>query len=120
MAPEVIEGKYGREVDAWSIGVILYMILTGNPPFNGSNHQEIFEAVKIGKISFQNPQLIITSDSVKDLIAKLLVKNPSHRFGAKEAYNHPWVAEEVERESSKAQLEDSVLVHLKKFSVSGK
>ena len=52
VAPEVMDGEYTEKCDMWSIGVILFVLLSGTPPFNGANDDEIMEKVKIGKYSF--------------------------------------------------------------------
>jgi calcium-dependent protein kinase len=72
IAPEVLNKKYNEKCDIWSCGVILFIILSGVPPFNGANDQEIMKNVKIGKFSFSDPCWTNVSDKAKDLIKKLL------------------------------------------------
>jgi len=77
VAPEVLRGKgYGKEVDFWSIGVILYVLLCGFPPFYEETNQELFETIKKGKFDFPSPYWDDISDMAKDLINNLLVVDP--------------------------------------------
>ena len=85
IAPEVIEGKYDEKCDLWGIGVILYTILCGLAPFEGENNDEIIEKVKIGHFEFPKVCWKDKSPEVKDLIKKLLTKDPEKRICAKEA-----------------------------------
>ena len=58
VAPEVMDGEYTEKCDIWSIGVILFVLLSGTPPFNGPNDEEIMEKVKIGKYSFSGKHFV--------------------------------------------------------------
>jgi len=91
IAPEVLQGAYSKKVDCWSLGVIMYIILSGTPPFNGKNNQEILLSVYNGCFTFRPPTFKTVSDLAKDLISKLLVKDPNLRLSAAEAYQHPWI-----------------------------
>ena len=90
MAPEVLRANYNESSDLWSIGVILYILLIGQPPFFGKSENEISQAIKKGKYDISNSQYISLSQNAKDLIAKLLKINPQERITALEALNHPW------------------------------
>ena len=90
IAPEVIRGKYDEACDLWSIGVIMYIMLVGTPPFNGEEDDDILRAVSIGKYETSYPQYQSLSENAKDLITKLLKFNPSERITASEALKHPW------------------------------
>ena len=90
IAPEVIKGKYDEACDLWSIGVIMYILLTGSPPFNGDNQNEILKSILIGKYDTTLDTYKTLSNNAKDLITKLLRFNPSERITAKEALMHPW------------------------------
>ena len=93
VAPEIIAGKaYGREVDYWSIGVILYILLCGFPPFFEENNQQLFEMIKKCEYEFPSPYWDDISDSAKDLIKSLLVADPSKRLNADMILRHPWVS----------------------------
>ena len=90
MAPEIIKRKYDEKCDLWSIGVILYILLTGRPPFDGNDDEEILLNVKKGvydKYSYPYPLL---SANAKNLIDKLLQYDPKKRISAEQALEHPW------------------------------
>lgn len=93
MAPEVMNKKYDRACDVWSIGVIAYTLLAGYPPFNGKNEKEIYEEVKEGKFRFSSPRWDDISVSAKDFICKVLKKDPKLRISAAEAHKHDWIKE---------------------------
>ena len=89
MAPEVIDSEYTEKCDEWSCGVILYMLLTGNPPFKGNNDAEILARVKKLKFRMNQEDFNIVSEEARDLIKKILVLE-NERITALEALNHPW------------------------------
>ncbi|KAG6757351.1 hypothetical protein POTOM_037659 [Populus tomentosa] len=93
VAPEVLLGReYGKKVDVWSAGVVLYIMLAGFPPFYGETAVNIFEAVLRGNLRFPAIVFQSVSASVKDLLRRMLCKDVSRRFSAEQVLTHPWVA----------------------------
>ena len=90
MAPEVMKGIYNEKCDIWSAGVILYILITGTPPFNGETDEDILENVKKMKYTFNIPEMKNISVALKDLIASVLVEPPK-RPTAEQILNHPWI-----------------------------
>lgn len=94
IAPEIVEGKgYGKEVDYWSIGIILYIMLCGFPPFYDDNNQKLFEAITSCKYEFPSPYFDKVSDAAKDLISKILVRDPKERLNADQILSHQWIVD---------------------------
>ncbi|EAK88852.1 calcium/calmodulin dependent protein kinase with a kinas domain and 4 calmodulin-like EF hands [Cryptosporidium parvum Iowa II] len=91
VAPEVLQGKYDKQCDMWSLGVILYILLCGYPPFHGSNDSIILHKVQKGVYAFKEEDWKHVSFLAIDLIRKLLTYNPSERITARDALNHPWI-----------------------------
>ena len=90
MAPEIIKRKYDEKCDLWSIGVVLYILLTGRPPFDGNDDDEIIENVKKGVFDKWSYPFPLLSEQAKDLIFKLLQYDPKKRISAEQALEHPW------------------------------
>lgn len=90
VAPEVLTGEYSKECDMWSFGVILYLLITGRTPFNGSNPQELLENVLEATYRMEDDDWKEFSQNAKDIVSRLLIKDPSKRLTAQEALKHPW------------------------------
>jgi calcium-dependent protein kinase len=90
VAPEVLEGSYDEKCDVWGVGVIMFVLLSGTPPFNGKNDDEIMKNVRKGKYEFKHDKWKGVSDEAKNLIDQMLVLDPEDRISATEAIEHEW------------------------------
>ncbi|KAK6294398.1 hypothetical protein J4Q44_G00352280 [Coregonus suidteri] len=92
MAPEVINAhEYSQQCDVWSIGVIMYMLLCGEPPFIASSEERLFEMIKKGELNFDGPVWDTISDAAKKVLSYLLKVDPAHRITANELLDNPWI-----------------------------
>ena len=90
IAPEVLSRNYTELCDLWSRGVIMYILLTGRPPFNGSNEEEIMKKIKEGNYDLKKYPWGVISEEAKDLLKGLLQVNTKKRLTAKQALEHKW------------------------------
>ncbi|KHN16906.1 Calcium-dependent protein kinase SK5 [Glycine soja] len=118
VAPEVLRKLYGPESDVWSAGVILYILLSGVPPFWAESEPGIFRQILLGKLDFQSEPWPSISDSAKDLIRKMLDQNPKTRLTAHEVLRHPWIVDD--NIAPDKPLDSAVLSRLKQFSAMNK
>ncbi|MQM15490.1 hypothetical protein Taro_048433 [Colocasia esculenta] len=88
VAPEVLNRSYGKEIDVWSAGVILYILLCGVPPFWAETEKGIFDAILQGEIDFQRHPWPTVSESAKDLVRQMLTQDPKKRITAAQALGH--------------------------------
>jgi len=109
---------YGTKADMWSIGVILYILLAGYPPFNGNNQRELFRLIKKGRYVFHEQYWGSISDDAKDLVSKLLVVDPKDRLTASEALQTDWMGK-TSRSLVTRDLGQS-LIQFKKFNAKRK
>lgn len=118
VAPEVLRKHYGQECDVWSAGVIIYILLSGVPPFWDETEQGIFEQVLKGELDFISEPWPSISESAKDLVRRMLVRDPKKRITAHEVLRHPWV--QVDGVAPDKPLDSAVLTRLKQFSAMNK
>ncbi|OMJ70518.1 hypothetical protein SteCoe_31492 [Stentor coeruleus] len=106
IAPEVVAGNYSYECDMWSCGVILYILLSGYPPFDAKSSAEILKKIRLGKYSFDKPIWESVSNDAKNLISKLLCP-AEKRMNASQALCHPWIKSlGIYPKPQKTQLDD--------------
>ncbi|CAL8293874.1 unnamed protein product [Merluccius merluccius] len=94
VAPEILsETGYGLSVDVWALGVIVYILLCGFPPFRSQNRdqEELFQLIREGKVHFLSPYWDPVSEGAKELVRGLLQVNPIERLSASQSLQHPWV-----------------------------
>uniref|UniRef100_A0A3Q1C5M0 Peripheral plasma membrane protein CASK n=1 Tax=Amphiprion ocellaris TaxID=80972 RepID=A0A3Q1C5M0_AMPOC len=114
MAPEVVKREpYGKPVDVWGCGVILFILLSGCLPFYGTK-ERLFEAIIKGKYKMNPRQWAHISESAKDLVRRMLMLDPAERITVYEALNHPWLKER-DRYAYKIHLPETV-EQLRKFN----
>eukprot|EP00331_Platyophrya_macrostoma_P033866 CAMPEP_0176441590 /NCGR_PEP_ID=MMETSP0127-20121128/21290_1 /TAXON_ID=938130 /ORGANISM="Platyophrya macrostoma, Strain WH" /LENGTH=469 /DNA_ID=CAMNT_0017826401 /DNA_START=25 /DNA_END=1434 /DNA_ORIENTATION=+ len=99
ISPEVLKGKYDQSCDIWSLGVILYIILCGYPPFYGETDREILEAVNKGEFDFEGEEWDEVTEEAKDLIRKMITK-PEKRLTAQKVLEHPWMQKKSDKKST--------------------
>lgn len=97
VAPEVINQNYTTKCDMWSLGVIVFMLLGGYPPFHGKDSDQLISQISNCKYSFRRDKWENTSEWSRDFITKLLVFDPKCRLSAIESLQHPWL-ESIDRE----------------------
>eukprot|EP01102_Stenamoeba_stenopodia_P011797 TRINITY_DN3648_c0_g1_i1.p1 TRINITY_DN3648_c0_g1~~TRINITY_DN3648_c0_g1_i1.p1 ORF type:complete len:930 (+),score=207.80 TRINITY_DN3648_c0_g1_i1:328-3117(+) len=92
-APEIFSNvrSYDKSVDMWSLGVIVFVLLSGEPPFYGASIHELVTRIMQVRYDFDSPIWMMVSPEAKDLIRKLLVKDPSKRYTTQQALAHPWL-----------------------------
>ncbi|XP_006630769.1 caM kinase-like vesicle-associated protein [Lepisosteus oculatus] len=120
LAPEVVgRQRYGRPVDCWAIGVIMYILLSGNPPFydetddeDYENHDKnLFRKILAGNYEFDSPYWDDISDSAKELVARLMEVDQDQRLTAQEAINHEWISGNA---ASDKNIKDGVCAQIEK------
>ena len=105
-SPEVVDNLYDELCDEWSCGVLMYILLSGEPPFYAETEEEIFDEIKKCNYSFSNPAFKKVSKNCKDLIRKLLEPKKKYRIRASEALNHPFFTEEFDPTTAMTENKD--------------
>ena len=99
VAPEVLKKSYTEACDLWSLGVIVYMLLSGAPPFYGKNDEAIKASIVQGEYTFPHELFRDVSDEAMAFVSTLLSYNTEYRYTAQQALTHPWLATNVDPEA---------------------
>ncbi|XP_042148187.1 calcium/calmodulin-dependent protein kinase type II delta chain isoform X11 [Ixodes scapularis] len=115
LSPEVLKkDPYGKPVDIWACGVILYILLVGYPPFWDEDQHRLYMQIKAGAYDYPSPEWDTVTPEAKNLINSMLTVNPAKRITAAEALKHPWICQR-ERVASTLHRQETVDC-LKKFN----
>ncbi|ELU09602.1 hypothetical protein CAPTEDRAFT_184782 [Capitella teleta] len=115
LSPEVLrKDPYGKPVDIWACGVILYILLVGYPPFWDEDQHRLYAQIKAGAYDYPSPEWDTVTPEAKNLIDSMLTVNPAKRITASEALKHPWICQR-ERVASMVHRQETVDC-LKKFN----
>jgi len=113
VAPEILNGEgYDHKIDTWAAGVLLYVLLSGRLPFSGDSDVELFRAILETDLVWKKPQFDTVSAEAKDLIQRLIAKDPSKRFDAPQSLQHVFL-----KTNNETELHIEVYDGLKKLSV---
>uniref|UniRef100_A0A673KIS8 calcium/calmodulin-dependent protein kinase n=1 Tax=Sinocyclocheilus rhinocerous TaxID=307959 RepID=A0A673KIS8_9TELE len=94
LSPEVLrKDPYGKPVDIWACGVILYILLVGYPPFWDEDQHKLYQQIKAGAYDFPSPEWDTVTPEAKNLINQMLTINPAKRITSEQALKHPWVCQ---------------------------
>jgi len=117
VAPDVLLGTgYGPAVDMWSVGVLIYVLLSGRLPFAADSDAELFRLIIAGNLVWKSPQFDTVSSDGKDLISKLIVVEPDDRWTAKQALEHPW----IKKTGGSNNVHNSMMENLRSLSAESK
>ncbi len=120
IAPEVLKKNYNEKCDIWACGVILYIILCGYPPFEGSNEKEIMEKIVEGKYRIDGLDWEDITNGAKNLIKKLLTYDPTQRISAEDALKDEWIQRMATNEEIKKPVAEKAFNNLKNFRAANK
>ncbi|AEE82414.1 calcium-dependent protein kinase 27 [Arabidopsis thaliana] len=112
IAPEVLQGNYGKEADIWSAGIILYILLCGKSPFVKEPEGQMFNEIKSLEIDYSEEPWPLRDSRAIHLVKRMLDRNPKERISAAEVLGHPWMKE---GEASDKPIDGVVLSRLKRF-----
>lgn len=112
IAPEVLAGGYNQAADVWSAGVILYILLSGMPPFWGKTKSRIFDAVRAADLRFPSDPWDQLSGSAEELIRGMLCRDPSQRLTAQEVLDHSWIRDHAQSSEEPREHENQSYEHL--------
>lgn len=116
ISPEVLNGSYGKECDLWSLGVVLYLLITGKYPFDGNSRAEVFGKIQRGDFTIPESVKLRVSGECIDLIKRLLTVDRARRITGDQALKHPWFIRCLKQnQGQSAILDKDVIMKLKEF-----
>jgi calcium-dependent protein kinase len=115
VAPQVLAGKYDQSSDLWSLGVIMYVVLCGYPPFYGETDADVLGKVRLGNFSFNAADWKSVTEDAKNLIRMLLKMNPKDRYTSEQALAHVWVRNKAPKASNKSLNNTNLVENLRGF-----
>ena len=120
IAPEVLNGEeYDYCCDIWSLGVLMYYLLSGNKPFTGNTEEEIYKAIKTNELKFKDVIWESISNEAKELIKSMLVKNKKKRINIDQALNSEWIIKSINKNAKELHdeqyLREHIVENIKKF-----
>jgi len=118
MAPEVLDGRYDYKCDIWSLGVLLYILVSGYLPFQGETRNEVFRKICNADYHFNHKEFKKVSDECKDLISHLLLVDPKARYDGTQSLHHKWFKkflQDVRFGSEEDKLDGSIIKSLKSY-----
>lgn len=119
LAPEVISGNYNEKADIWSLGVMLYYLIFGSPPFTGKDAQELYMNILVAcGVNNLIPQTWIDENPIGDLINKMLIYSPEERYSAEELLKHPWL--KADDHSTNPCIKEDVIENIQTYVVKNK
>lgn len=115
VAPEVLEGNHDKKCDIWSLGVIMYVLICGSPPFYSENKIELYYKIRNEQPTFQGKIWQKVSSEAIDLIKEMLNKNPKKRPKSDKIIEHSWFKTYLQGDYSYRQIDKDILIELRKF-----
>mmetsp|Transcript_63517 Transcript_63517/g.138337 ORF Transcript_63517/g.138337 Transcript_63517/m.138337 type:complete len:567 (-) Transcript_63517:29-1729(-) len=119
VAPEVLDKNYNTQCDLWSLGVCVFVLLSGYMPFDGSSAHQIC-LIKSGMYDMDDDKWRGISEEGKDFVKKLLVVNPTERMTAEQALAHPWIAQRSKLKPACPAVDTRILTALRNFALASK
>lgn len=116
IAPEVLKGEYDEKCDVWSVGALTYIMLSGEPAFNGTSNNEIFNKIINEELQFPKEKWSQISKDAIDFIKHCMTKNPDKRTSAADAINHAWFKNILAKVHNEEYLNNDILNNLKNFA----